>query len=167
MTKQITPEEAIEDADYHEENGELDVAIHVLRQAVNETPDHPKLHALLGRVMYLAGQQKAAITQFDIALAIKPDAPSTLYFRARAKCKSKLYDEALVDYEAVLRLQPSSSDALDQMSRILTLQGKHEASLSHLRRAQEIAGDNLEDVSERISILELKVQESPSFQGPE
>lgn len=155
---EITPIEAIEDAKYHEENGELDVAIHVLKQGVSSSPDHPKLRALLGRVLYLAGQNAAAIVEFDAALSLKPDAATTLYFRARSKLKMDLFDEALADFAAVLRLQPEASDARNQISLVLESQGKYEESLDHLRRALAIAGDDFEDASERIANLELKVQ---------
>lgn len=155
---EISPEEAIEDADYHEKNGELDVAIYVLKQAADSSPDHPKLRALLGRLLYLAGQNNAAISEFDAALSLKPDAATTLYFRARAKLKIDLLDEALVDFAAVLQLQPRASDALNQISLILEFQKKYEESLSYLNRAVAIDASKFEAAAERTGILESKIQ---------
>ncbi len=157
MQSELTPEEVIEDAQFHEQNGELNVAIHVLKQGVNNNPDNPKLHALLGRALYLSERYHEAIREFDVALKSKPTASSTIYFRARAKSKIDLLDEALLDYSLVLELQPRSADALYETALILEFQKKYDESLSKLHDVQTVAGQGFEDVSDRIETLKSKM----------
>lgn len=79
----------------------------------------------LGRALLEAGHLAEALAMFDQALLRAPDAPAALFHRGVVLAKLRRYDEALVDWEAVGRVDPDGS--LGAQSR------------RHARSARELA----------------------------
>lgn len=79
----------------------------------------------LGRALLEAGHLAEALAMFDQALLRAPDAPAALFHRGVVLAKLRRYDEALVDWEVVGRVDPDGS--LGAQSR------------RHARSARELA----------------------------
>ena len=77
-----------------EADGDLDGALQAITEAVELAPEKPVYRALRGRLYSLQKQWRAAIRDFDRVLAVKPNAPSALYTRGRARFMIDEYDGA-------------------------------------------------------------------------
>ena len=156
-----TAEEAIRVAGEMEEAGNLEAATAALSTAIEQDQRNPKYRALRGRLFHLRGKWAEAIRDFDSALALKPEAPTALYFRARARAMTDDLAGALQDFEHCLRLQPSSADALVEIGHIHYYQGRHLRALAAYRQAIALDPARGADVQANISEIEQITDERP------
>jgi len=156
MESKDIADEAIRKADEAEDRGDLASAQRILSDAVEVAPDVPRLRARYGRLLHLDGQWREAIVQFDAALAIKPKAASTLFFRGRAKSMLEDMEGAIADFETTLELQPESYDALYEMAMIRDYQGRWDEALVLLRRIQTLSPETFRDVPGLIATIQEK-----------
>ena len=84
----------------------------------------------------MIGQLQAALSDCNEALRLRPDFANALDSRGFVHLKSGRYDEAIVDYDAALRLDPK---------KLASLYGRGMAK----RRKQDIAGGNADIAAAR------------------
>jgi len=132
-------EKAIEIADEYEENGDVLFATRTLEEAARQFPHYPKVRACLGRLYHVQKRWKMAIDEFDAALKIKPDAPTTLYFRARAKSMVDDLDGALKDFYRCIRIQPDSGDAYYEIGHIYKYRCEYKKAVYAFEKAVEVS----------------------------
>jgi tetratricopeptide (TPR) repeat protein len=147
--------EVIDRADALEEAGDISGAIAELTAAITADPTNAHLRARRGYLFHIRKEWGAAILDFDAALAIRPEAVSTRFFRARARSMLDDLDGALRDFRECIRLDPSARDAWYESGHIYQYQG-------HLRealKAFECAGD-FSDARERVAELKQELDSS-------
>ena len=92
---------------------------------------------------YAASQQwDNALRNCDESLAINPNAMSTRVLRARILFELERLDEALVDYDRVLEMDPLNEQALQTAGFIATRLGNDEQGRTYYRRYLEVNPGN-------------------------
>ncbi|MBL8918049.1 MAG: tetratricopeptide repeat protein [Myxococcaceae bacterium] len=148
----------VEAADRLEDIGDLDGAIEVFVSFLN-TVSVPRLHALLGRLYYLKQEYCRAIEQFSTALAVKPDAATTLFFRGQALAMSGKLETAIQDFNAVLRLQPAAADAYREIGYIREFQKRLAEAREAYEKARTLDPAMSDELDERITDLDARLRE--------
>jgi tetratricopeptide (TPR) repeat protein len=72
----MTPEDACAHfglSDAYHLNGDLDLALVEIDEAMRLKPDWPYYHGKKGKILESAGDRDAAIAQFERAVSLKPD----------------------------------------------------------------------------------------------
>lgn len=153
--------------------GENDKAIQHFRKAVSLDPDFKdavkwlrvvqKLDRMKeeGNVEYKAGKWQAAIEKYSAALQVDPDNKGTnskiLQNRALAYNKLKQYDQAIIDCEKALSLDPSYTKARKTKATALGLAEKWEDAVREWKSlAESEQGDRAILKELRHAELELK-----------
>ncbi len=123
----------------HNQRGEYDRAVEVLKRAIVERPGIPSFHLTLAESFRNLGQLKRAVGCCRTALKLNPDYPEAL-------CTLGLATQALgrpleaVDYfRRALELRPDFGQAHRDLGMVLRELGEHDLALEHLRRAVELA----------------------------
>lgn len=151
-----TAEAAENIADELEEAGDMEGAMKAISRAVDIDRENPKYRALRGRLFYLRGSWRDAVRDFDSALACKPDAATTLYFRARARSMMDDLDGAIADFERCIALEPDSADAFKEIGDIHRYRGELPLALAAYRKAVELDPARLSDLEGIIAAIEKK-----------
>lgn len=151
-------EEAMRNADALEEANDIDGAINAMSLAVEIEPESIKYRGLRGRLFALQRKWRAAIRDFDSVLAKKPNAPTILYGRGRARSMIDDLDGALADFEQCIALQPSSADAYVQIGDIHYYRGELQRALAAYNKAVEIDPSRQAEVEVSVSEIEAKLK---------
>lgn len=153
-----TAEDARRRADALEEDGDFEGAIAAISEAVDLERQNPKYHALRGRLFHLREHWPEAIRDFDSALALKPDAPTTLYFRARSKSMVNDLDGAIRDFEHCIELQPTSADAYAEIGHIKYFRGNLLQARDAYKKALSLDPERYSDVKDLVGEIEQKLK---------
>jgi tetratricopeptide (TPR) repeat protein len=142
-----------------EEEGDLDAAIAVLTDAIDRLPTEPWLTARRGRLFRIRKEWRKAISDFDAALAIKPDAPTTLFFRGTCRAELGDFDGAIADLERCIQIQPRAADAYWEIAAIHDFRGSLGAAISSYRKAFELDPERYPGLKELLAELERKIDD--------
>lgn len=143
-----------------DEANDIDGAIQALSEAINLAPESPKYWALRGRLFALQKRWREAINDFDNSLAKKPNAPTTLFGRARARAMINDLDGAIADFERCVELQPTAADALAYLGSIRYYRGELQQALVAYLRAVELEPERQSGVGGmHIDEIEQKLKE--------
>jgi Flp pilus assembly protein TadD len=125
-------------ADGMVDRGEYSQAGDIYSQMLEACPSDPHLLALRGYTFYREGRSADALADFNAALALKPDAPNTLFLRA--KCKEMLndLDGAVADYRRVVALAPATADAHSGIAMIYEYRGDLDSAKREHEAARKI-----------------------------
>ena len=97
--------------------GQLDSAIGLLEGVRATSPDDPQLQSILGAAYAKKGDKLASIAAFEEAVRLH-DTPKACYNLALAYEGARRMNEAVRQYEAAVRLDPSYQPALDSIARL-------------------------------------------------
>ncbi len=98
----------------HEDRRHLDEALADARQAVRLDPDDYDVHEIRGRIAGLADQADESIAEYGEAIRLKPDSEPSYASRCWARAlANKDLDQAMVDCDTALRLNPEDYEAMD------------------------------------------------------
>jgi tetratricopeptide (TPR) repeat protein len=100
-------------------------------------------HAMRGLAYSLTGDYAAAIKDYDVAIGMRPDYPVALNNRAWALFRSVKADEALLDVEKSLQLEPRAAYSLDTRAHIRQLKGDSEGALKDYTKAMYFGGRDM------------------------
>ena len=85
-------------SDAYHLNGDLDMALVEIDEAMRLKPDWPFYHGKKGKILESAGDREAAIAQFERAVGLKPDYEDALAnlerLRGKRKAAGRLGDKA-------------------------------------------------------------------------
>ncbi len=95
------------------------------QQVLNSNPNHKNARQHLGEVFFLWGDQLAssgqgeeAVKRYRDSLVFRPDDPDLHFHLGAALAELKHFKEAKIEFEAVLRLDPSSEDAKHALAQV-------------------------------------------------
>lgn len=149
-------EEAMRKSQALEEANDLEGAIEAMSEAVKIEPESMKYRGLRGRLYNLQKKWHAAIRDFDSVLSVRPNAPSILYSRGRARFMIDDLDDAFSDFERCIALEPGASDAWVQIGNIHRHRRDWEQAIRAYERAIELEDEEKELLSDWI--LKMKEQ---------
>ena len=100
-------------------------AITTAQQSINLDPNNPQEYIILGGIYYQLQQWDNAQSQFQLAIALKPDYANSHYNLGHTLEQKGDSQNALIQYEAVRSLVAKDKASLDQIDKeIAALQGK-------------------------------------------
>jgi len=99
-------------------------------------------HLLAGNVLYAAGDHPKALEEYDAALKLRPDDPTTLSNRAATLNYLKRYEGALADCNRSLELRPDDPDTLNNRAGALIGLKRYQEALADCDRALELRPDH-------------------------
>jgi len=118
-----------------EDQGELDDAIRLYRQALACKPAYPEAHFFLGRVLEKKGQTAEAMSEYLEALRLRPDFDTAHIMVGLLLAKERRFDEAVTHYQAALKTDPESAAAQSDWGLALIKQGRWQESAAHYEQA--------------------------------
>lgn len=130
--------------------GRLDEALKNLQLGIEQHPENPMLHEELSRVLDKLGNSREAAIHHSLALKYGgPEAAEGLskgkkgqINRARALASEGKFDEAATIYLHILRNDPRSVEAHNNLANIRARQGQYEEALQHFEEALKYQPDN-------------------------
>jgi predicted O-linked N-acetylglucosamine transferase (SPINDLY family) len=133
--------------------GRLSEAEDLYRRVLAIDPRQFDGRHLLGLVQYQRGDCAEAIRQFDLALAIKPDAAAAYNSRAAALNGLKRFEEAVACCERALALKPDFPEALTNLGLALVELKRFAEALASYDRAIALKPDHGEAFNNRANAL--------------
>jgi tetratricopeptide (TPR) repeat protein len=108
----------------YRDKGDYDKAISDLKKAIQLNPKSHEAYNNLGNVYINMGNYNIAITYYNHAILINNPILTDLYYnRGLAYAKKGDYDKAIMDYEAVLRIDPNDIQARNNLDQAQRAQG--------------------------------------------
>ena len=111
-----------------------------------------------GNAFYTAAQFDKALEQYDHALELRPDEPTTLTNRGTTLDKLKRYDEALADTNRSLELQPDHPDILYNRGVTLRHLQRYDEAVVDYSRSLELRPDDPGALYNRACVYSLTSQ---------
>lgn len=91
--------------------GKNDKALEYFSLGLNTAPYNVALRMARGGLYLLMGNLDYALMDYSVVLEEKPDEPDALFMRAYIFTEKRLYKEARIDYENLIKIQPQNEDA--------------------------------------------------------
>jgi tetratricopeptide (TPR) repeat protein len=123
----------------HNQRGEYDRAVEVLKRAIVERPGIPSFHLTLAESFRNLGQLKRAVGCCRTALKLNPEYPEALCTLGLTIQASGRPAEAVDHFRLALELRPNFAQAHRDLAMVLRELGQHDEALEHLRCAVEMA----------------------------
>ncbi|SPE25534.1 exported hypothetical protein [Acidobacteriia bacterium SbA2] len=121
---------------------QYECAAEAYRSALKLAPKSAHLFELLGKSLYALGDLSAAADALQQSIQIQPGVLGPHLEHAQALEQLHRTDEAKLEWEVALQLDPNSAAAMDGMSRHLIAHGDYPQAIALLRAA---SGDTLHD----------------------
>jgi protein O-mannosyl-transferase len=132
----ILIEKALKENDPNVKNNLLDQSIEYLRKGVNVIPNYNDAWYNLGIANKERGNAREAIVAFETARSYKPFTDASKLINAGiAYGMNQQYDKAIVDLQKAYELDPTSTDAMNNLGLYLGEGGKASESLAMLGKA--------------------------------
>jgi tetratricopeptide (TPR) repeat protein len=158
MEKNETVAELVTLSDELEESGDLEGALAALTRAIAKASDDPWPFARRGRIYRIRKQWRKAIADFDSALALKFDSPTTLFMRGTCRATIGDFDGAIVDLERCIQFQPSSADAYWNLGTIHSFRNNVPEAIVSYSNALKLAPERYPGLVEEIAELKRLLQ---------
>ncbi|OIP29691.1 MAG: hypothetical protein AUK47_26925 [Deltaproteobacteria bacterium CG2_30_63_29] len=153
-------------------------AIERYEQALHYAPKDSESLAMLGYLHLNANQPFDARDRFDEALALRPNNVSYLLGRASAEQSARRYEQAVLELQKILDLQPNLIEAQLRLAQVVRAQGDSLRALILLKAAlelqppteweaeihKELADTHLRDG--RLPLAERELNEAARLAGP-
>ncbi len=115
----------------HLQQGDADAAAGDFTQALRIDPKHAPGHAGLGQAALSRAEFHQALGHFDEALRLGPPCPRVLFQRGTVKQLLERHEEALIDFNQAVLLDPSYTPAYcNQRAQLHLRRGEHEQALA-------------------------------------
>ena len=95
-----------------------------------------------GNTKYVLGDYKDAITDYDIAIRLKPDNANAYNNRGVAKAKLGQHFAAIADYDIAIRLNPDDANAYNNRGNAKSELGQHHAAIADFDTAIRLKPDD-------------------------
>jgi len=118
---------------------EFEAALDSLETSVDLDPADAHCQSLLGLASHLVGDYGYAIEHYDAAIELEPNL-EFYYYRAMAYLEEEDLEEALDDFDRVIRLEPGYVGAYFGRGRVHALAGRYEQAIEDLTIAAEDPG---------------------------
>ena len=122
-------------ADILHKLGQHDGVIEALDRATLLDSTDPGTYRKRGQVHYLRRNFVSAISDFTRSLELSPNQPEVALIRGQAYLKAEQPEQAIDDYERVLKQNAATPKAYSGRAAALAMQGRHEYALIWLTKA--------------------------------
>jgi len=124
--------------------GRNDIALELMRKAIERDGRVPAFHGNLGNVLLQQGVPEAAADAYERAAALGPDQPEFHLRLAGVRLAQRRFDDAIAGYRRGLALAPADSDALTNLGSAYQASGRLDEAIAFFRRALDLRPDHFE-----------------------
>jgi protein O-GlcNAc transferase len=117
--------------------------------ALQQAPDIWVPHVALGEALEAAGSPDAAITEYRLAIQLRPVEPVPYMKLGLALAEMRRFDDAAAAFRRLEQVMPGSAVARNGLGAVAMLQGRYEEARQHYRSALAAHPD---DVAARQSL---------------
>jgi protein O-GlcNAc transferase len=138
----LSTAEAVQQGIVHHQQGRIDLAEPLYRQALSIDPNHPDALHLLGLIALQCEQFAAAFQLIQAAIQQRPN--EAIYYGNLGVAFEKQGDlqQAEAAFRRALELNPNYSDGFNNLGQILQRSGRYDEATRLLTRALEIKPEN-------------------------
>ena len=154
--KDLSPGSVLHLAERDMENGDFSAAEDKLRTALVFHGRNTKLHALLGKVLFLQEKYQEAEVIFRQQAYLDPEDTISLNNLSTALAKQKKYSEAIGTLSQLLKSDPKSSAALVNLAGMYAVSGDKKNALLYFRKSYELLGHRILLIAESSSFASLR-----------
>jgi tetratricopeptide (TPR) repeat protein len=129
--------------------GKLAEAEQICLKILSADPESTATLNLLAVIHTARGDDEAALSCIDRALALCPDLVEALVNRGIAHYGLKRFSDALADYDRAIALRPDNADALSNRGNALDRLGRHEEALASYEAALALRPQHVEALYNR------------------
>jgi Tfp pilus assembly protein PilF len=133
---------------------DLDRALSLLNQALEQDPNHPDILSDRGVIFIHLKNKDAALADFDLSLELQPE--YGYRYSSRAYCKEFFgdLDGAILDYEQAVLLDKEDAIAYNNLGLLLEKKGRLEQAKRNFDRADHLAKleENLMHVVDELEV---------------
>lgn len=125
----------VEVGDWFGDRKQYPCALEAFQSALKLEPGNAKLYYLVGLTLFASGHPEDAIKPLGQSIYLMPEVLKPHLLLASALEQLHRPQDALTEWEAALRIDRSSSEALDGMSKLLMTQGDNVSAIELLKDA--------------------------------
>ena len=126
------------------QKGAIEEALASAQQLIQQYPDPPTIHNVLGACLSHTGQPKQSLYHFKEALKLEPSNPSTYNNLGNILIDLQQYEEAQKLFEYAIKINPDFAEAYNNLGNARKEQKAYEEALSHYEKAIELNPDYFE-----------------------
>ena len=126
------------------QKGAIEEALASAQQLIQQYPDTPIIHNVLGACLSHTGQPKQSLYHFKEALKLEPSNPSTYNNLGNILIDLQQYEEAQKLFEYAIKINPDFAEAYNNLGNARKEQKAYEEALSHYEKAIELNPDYFE-----------------------
>ena len=126
------------------QKGAIEEALASAQQLIQQYPDTPTIHNVLGACLSHTGQPKQSLYHFKEALKLEPSNPSTYNNLGNILIDLQQYEEAQKLFEYAIKINPDFAEAYNNLGNARKEQKAYEEALSHYEKAIELNPDYFE-----------------------
>jgi Flp pilus assembly protein TadD len=119
----------------HAQQGRLELAVQLLRQAIAADPGIAELHNNLGMTLYSLQRTEEAMGAYRKALELRPDYPMALNNLGVALAALGSHEEAIATYKKALAIVPDYAEVLNNLGTSLHAVERSAEAVGYFRRA--------------------------------
>ena len=110
-------------------------------------------HLTQANASYIAREYEEALSEYDRALELRPDDPSTLYNKGTTLADLHRHEDALATFNRALELRPGHPSTLYNRGILLRKLGRQEEALADYDRSLELRPDHPDTLMNRGNVL--------------
>ena len=121
--------------DWFGDHKQLDCALEAFQNALKLEPGSAKLYYLVGLTLYASGHPQDALKPLGQSIYLMPEVLKPHLLLASSLDQLERHQEAISEWEAALRIDHLSTEALDGISKSLVAVGDYSSAIEALRDA--------------------------------
>ena len=133
--------------------GDYEAIVALLREALEQNPEHRTVLRLLGDALMYLGRPEEAIGAYRAAVRLDVRDPRSMGGLAVAAHRLGSLDEAILYYRGVLKLRPGDADTHNNLGTALAQSGREQEAAEQFREAIRLRPD-FADARRNLSLLE-------------
>lgn len=139
-------------------NGDLDTALASARQLRQRWPDNARVHALVGGILLLSGDNDGARESFAEAERLDPASPVGTMSLARVDLLEGKIEDAIARFETAIERHPDDTTLMISLARLQVQNDDRAAAAEWLKKAIQ-SDDSRPDASFMLATLHLTARE--------
>ncbi|HVT89186.1 MAG TPA: tetratricopeptide repeat protein [Tepidisphaeraceae bacterium] len=138
----MTLQQAMEQAGRHFQSGQLQQALHLLKQILAQQPNQPDVLHLMGIILGQQGHLTEAIGHVHRAITIQPAAAFYYCSLGQMLASAGRLSESVASYHKGLELQADIPDAWHEMGLVLNKLSRRDEAVAAIERAIQLRDDD-------------------------
>jgi TolB-like protein/DNA-binding winged helix-turn-helix (wHTH) protein len=117
-----------------------------IKQAIRLNPSNPNTHILYANFLLARGQDEAYANEVKVAVQLDPVSLLTNGLSAYIYLRARMYDDAIIQGNRMLELEPKSPAAHECLTRAYIHKGMYKEAIDIIRRYRTLTGAKQQDI---------------------